>query len=405
MNCGLGHTFIVAALIITGCGNASSATDAAVLDSAGPFADAAIDPDGAISLNWVDFAITGCAFEAQPTTSDGDAGVADAGIDPDANAGGDAGMGTGLIPCVGSAPLALRFTTIAPALVDTYRWDFGDGETADVAAPTHVYTELGTYLVELTVAGPRGTAQRYGAIEVQPAALGAVCTNTDQCEPGLSCLCGTESTCPQGLEPGRCTAACEDEPCASGACVNLAAGLPDDPPGAPETEPADWQRSLCLPTCADSADCPDGLTCQTFVAPSGAFVSACFAPGVLGAIGDSCYDADSAPVHSACASGYCASLGIRGMCSSPCTTGDCPSSSACASFENGERACIARCETQDACTDDPWLGCEQPGGAEPFGFTVDEIASELGYCAPRSCIESSECGLDGVCDNGFCSSN
>jgi len=38
-----------------------------------------------------------------------------------------------------------------------YEWDFGDGETSSEIAPTHLYRQLGTFEVSLTVTGPGGS--------------------------------------------------------------------------------------------------------------------------------------------------------------------------------------------------------------------------------------------------------
>lgn len=40
----------------------------------------------------------------------------------------------------------------------TYKWEFGDGQTASAAEPRHVYTEPGEYLVQLTVSNGLGQA-------------------------------------------------------------------------------------------------------------------------------------------------------------------------------------------------------------------------------------------------------
>ena len=40
--------------------------------------------------------------------------------------------------------------------VDTYAWDFGDGEVASTADPTNVYAGAGTYTVRLTVTDTLG---------------------------------------------------------------------------------------------------------------------------------------------------------------------------------------------------------------------------------------------------------
>lgn len=46
-------------------------------------------------------------------------------------------------------PFTVRFFNISEGLVG-YRWDFGDGTTADEIAPTHEFQALGEYTVRLT---------------------------------------------------------------------------------------------------------------------------------------------------------------------------------------------------------------------------------------------------------------
>jgi PKD repeat protein len=357
---------LAAALVVSACGNGDGATDAMPTSDAMPPGDAMVMTDASASLSWVTFAVTGCASDTGPD-----------------------------VPCTGSAPLELGFTALAPAAIDTYLWDFGDSATSNQAHPVHVYTEPGSYDVSLIVAGERGTAMavRPGLVQVGPAPLGARCTADSQCDAGRECVCGQDTACAAGLEPGFCTEACRAlAPCAEGVCADLGASAP--------ASPADWQRALCVPDCASSA-CPAGLACHELPAPGGGWVKGCFAAGVLGAMGESCVDAAGNPDHGRCASGHCATLGARGACSWVCTAGGCPDSSACAAFAGANR-CILRCEDADACTADPWLACELPGGAGALGFTVDEPAAAQGYCAPRSCTSPTECGADGACTGGYC---
>ena len=42
------------------------------------------------------------------------------------------------------------------ATVDTYAWDFGDGNSDTIADPTNVYAGAGTYTVTVTVTDTRG---------------------------------------------------------------------------------------------------------------------------------------------------------------------------------------------------------------------------------------------------------
>ena len=51
----------------------------------------------------------------------------------------------------GCAPLTVTFKLESQDIAMSYIWDFGDGDMSTDANPVHVYTETGTYSVELTV--------------------------------------------------------------------------------------------------------------------------------------------------------------------------------------------------------------------------------------------------------------
>ena len=342
--------------------------------------------DSAASLNWVEFAIAGCQNIAAGSSLDGsaDAGARDGGVAE---------------VCTGRAPLELRFTAVATAEITIYNWKFGDGQGSTESSPVKQYPMPGDYTVSLAVGGPGGTAdvERIGAVRVVPAELGDRCTADGQCSDDRECVCSDGVPCRPGLERGLCSVECSaSNPCASGVCADLAASNP--------SSPQDWQRSLCLFACADDSECPDELTCQEIpMAGGGGWVKGCFVPGALGAIGASCFDATGLPDHHACASGFCADVGARGACSAPCLSGSCPPSSACADFAGSlADLCLLRCRDETPCTADPWLACEAPGGAAEFDFTVDEPTWPDGYCAPKSCSQSIECGVGGSCTGGFC---
>jgi PKD repeat protein len=56
-------------------------------------------------------------------------------------------------PLEGIAPLEVRFTDASTGDVETYLWDFGDGETSSQVNPVHLYEEADDYTVSLTVTG------------------------------------------------------------------------------------------------------------------------------------------------------------------------------------------------------------------------------------------------------------
>ena len=80
-------------------------------------------------------------------------------------------------PLSGPAPLEVTFTDSSAGNVTSWAWDFGDGTTSSLSAPTHVYALPGTYDVSLTVAGPAGSDMRLLAsavrvIEDMPGSVG-----------------------------------------------------------------------------------------------------------------------------------------------------------------------------------------------------------------------------------------
>ncbi|HEX6882777.1 MAG TPA: PKD domain-containing protein [Planctomycetota bacterium] len=60
-------------------------------------------------------------------------------------------------PTSGSAPLAVQFNDLSTFGVTAWAWDFGDGGSASVRDPQHVYDQPGTYTVTLAVDGPGGS--------------------------------------------------------------------------------------------------------------------------------------------------------------------------------------------------------------------------------------------------------
>jgi len=52
---------------------------------------------------------------------------------------------------LGTAPLTVQFTGMSDTTVDTWSWDFGDGDSAGVQNPAHTYTAPGVYDVSLSL--------------------------------------------------------------------------------------------------------------------------------------------------------------------------------------------------------------------------------------------------------------
>ncbi len=63
-------------------------------------------------------------------------------------------------PRSGDAPLTVQFTDQSTGDITSWAWDFDDDGTVDSTEqnPSHTYTTLGIYTVELSVTGPGGTS-------------------------------------------------------------------------------------------------------------------------------------------------------------------------------------------------------------------------------------------------------
>ena len=57
----------------------------------------------------------------------------------------------------GCAPLTVNFTDLSPGLVLSWAWSFGDGDSAFVQHPSHVYASAGTYTVSLKITTVQGS--------------------------------------------------------------------------------------------------------------------------------------------------------------------------------------------------------------------------------------------------------
>ncbi|NQT26490.1 aryl-sulfate sulfotransferase, partial [candidate division KSB1 bacterium] len=56
----------------------------------------------------------------------------------------------------GAVPLEVRFTDESIGIVDTWAWEFGDGETSSIQHPVHSYVTVDTFTVRLIVLGQSG---------------------------------------------------------------------------------------------------------------------------------------------------------------------------------------------------------------------------------------------------------
>jgi PKD repeat protein len=64
---------------------------------------------------------------------------------------------TNATPRFGPAPLTVSFTDQSTGSITSHSWNFGDGVTSTAPSPSHQYTAVGTYYVNLTVTGPGGS--------------------------------------------------------------------------------------------------------------------------------------------------------------------------------------------------------------------------------------------------------
>ena len=60
-------------------------------------------------------------------------------------------------PTEGNFPLDVSFTDLSTGTIDTWDWDFGDGNISTEQNPMHTYTTAGTFTVSLTVSGSAGS--------------------------------------------------------------------------------------------------------------------------------------------------------------------------------------------------------------------------------------------------------
>ncbi len=59
----------------------------------------------------------------------------------------------------GPVPLTVQFSDSSSGNIESWLWEFGDGETSSEQNPSHQYTSADTFTVTLTISGPGGTAK------------------------------------------------------------------------------------------------------------------------------------------------------------------------------------------------------------------------------------------------------
>jgi PKD repeat protein len=72
----------------------------------------------------------------------------------------------------GVAPFDAVFLNLSSGVIDSFRWDFGDGGASSEEAPVHRFEKPGRYSVRLSAQGPGGSAEALveNAVEVLPEA-------------------------------------------------------------------------------------------------------------------------------------------------------------------------------------------------------------------------------------------
>ncbi len=67
------------------------------------------------------------------------------------------------LPLTGQAPLTVGFTNNSTDTINSWLWDFGDGNTSTPENPWHSYSVTGTFTISLTATGPGGSQTKVKA--------------------------------------------------------------------------------------------------------------------------------------------------------------------------------------------------------------------------------------------------
>jgi PKD repeat protein len=367
---------LVATLTVLACSKAETPVHDAGVDRLVPEVGVSLS-DAAVTLA-VDFAVEDCAS-----------------FDPIA------------LTCTGTAPLTVRFVPLATTTVASYLWDLGLGETSynpSQISPSHTYNTPGTYSVSVAARGPDGqvvSKKHDGFIVVVPNPIGGPCGSDAQCDDGLFCLCPSGTGCVGGPIHGLCTAPCQSGICDDG---SLCAGL-DTAPTPIGLATASWQKKLCLQACAKDSDCAADLHCRTLPPgpKSSAWIHGCFAD-MPADIGEPCVDTSGNLRDDLCASGLCANLGAKGLCTMNCSESSCPPGSDCAVLGDGRKLCLRPCTGAFTCSEDPLLTCVQPNQGDLGYYLVSPSnpTAASTYCAPWPCISDDTCQPTGTCVANHC---
>ncbi|MBT3453393.1 MAG: PKD domain-containing protein, partial [Lentimicrobiaceae bacterium] len=117
-----------------------------------------------------DFGDGGTSIEQNPSYEYTDAGLYTVSLTITASNGSDTETKTDYIevfypvpnadfegtPTSGNSPLTVNFTDLSSGNIDTWTWDFGDGNTSSEQNPENTYNASGLYTIQLIVSGPGG---------------------------------------------------------------------------------------------------------------------------------------------------------------------------------------------------------------------------------------------------------
>jgi len=76
-------------------------------------------------------------------------------------------------PTSGIAPLLVIFTDMSTGSINSWLWDFGDGNTSTAINPMHTYTTKGIYTVKLTTSGSGSANTKTQACYIKVCRVGA----------------------------------------------------------------------------------------------------------------------------------------------------------------------------------------------------------------------------------------
>jgi len=164
------RTFVVMALLLSGCGSCERSSEAPssapAPGSNPPAAEAPIVAPGKLQATPLQPNVAGP--EAAPPKAPVESGIVptpmmpaegNAGAPPEEGNEGDCIVVADAQPDYGPPPLAVAFSSEAECSAGqpTYKWDFGDGSPPSTEPnPSHTYAKAGDFTASVTITGPGG---------------------------------------------------------------------------------------------------------------------------------------------------------------------------------------------------------------------------------------------------------